>query len=88
MKKERNIAFDVMNVLAIIGVVALHHNGLVHSYCPGADWVQALTVECLFYCSVPVFMMLSGANLLTYRERYDTKTFLKKRCGRRKGTTF
>ena len=83
MKKEgtkgRNLTFDVINILACIGVVSLHHNGLVHTYKPGPGWVQALVIECLFYCSVPIFMLLSGANLLGYKERYDTKTFLKKR---------
>lgn len=82
VKKERNLTFDVLNVLAIIGVITLHHNGLVHSYKPGPGWVQSLVFECLFYCSVPIFMMLSGANLLGYKERYDTKTFLKKRLTR------
>ena len=82
MKKERNLTFDVLNILACIGVVTLHHNGLVHSYEPGADWVQSLAYECLFYFCVPVFMMLSGANLMEYRDRYDTKTFLKKRLTR------
>ena len=80
MKQERNLAFDVMNILACIGVVALHHNGLAHSYDGGsAGWVQSLAVECLFYCSVPIFMMLSGANLLGYRDRYGTAAFFKKR---------
>ena len=82
VKKERNLTFDVLNVLAIIGVITLHHNGLVHSYKPGSGWVQSLVFECLFYCSVPIFMMLSGANLLGYKDRYDTKTFLKKRLTR------
>ncbi len=80
--KERNLSSDVLNILACIGVIGLHHNGLVHTYHPGAGWVQSLMIECLFYCSVPVFMMLSGANLLAYRDRYDTKTFLKKRLVR------
>lgn len=79
-KRERNIAFDVMNILACFGVVALHHNGLAHSYVAGsAGWVQSFVVECLCYCSVPLFMMISGANLLAYRERYTTAEFFKKR---------
>ncbi len=79
MKKERNLTYDVINILACISVVALHHNALVHGYKPGWHWVQSLTVECLFYWCVPAFMMLSGANLLAYKDRYSTGTFLKKR---------
>ena len=79
MAKERNPAFDVMNILACISVVALHHNTLVHSYTPGAGWVQSLIVECFCYWCVPVFLMVSGANLVGYKERYSTGVFLKKR---------
>ena len=77
--RERSVTFDVMNILSCIGVIALHHNGLVHTFHEGPGWVQALVIECLFYFSVPVFMMISGANLMGYRERYGTKAFLKKR---------
>lgn len=41
-------------------------------------WNTSLIVECLFYFAVPVFVMLSGANLMNYRKKYDTKTFLLK----------
>ena len=79
-KSKRNTAFDVINILACLCVVTLHHNGLVHSFDGGtAGWVQSLIAECIFYCGVPLFMMLSGANLLAYKERYDTITFFKKR---------
>lgn len=30
------------------------------------------------YWALPIFFMLSGANLMKYTDRYDTKTFLKK----------
>ena len=74
------ISSDVLNTIACIGVIALHHNGLVHTYDGGTSgWVQSLVVECLCYCSVPLFIMLSGANLLGYKERYSTTVFFKKR---------
>ena len=76
---ERVLAFDVLNILACIGVIALHHNGLVHSFDGSRAWAESLVVECLFYWCVPVFMMISGANLMRYRDRYDTATFFKKR---------
>lgn len=41
-----------------------------------------LAIEVLFYWAVPIFFMLTGATLMRYRERYDTKTFLLKRFQR------
>lgn len=77
--RGRVVYFDVLNVLACFGVVAMHVNGLTHSFRYSLRWVQALSVDCLFYWAVPVFFMLSGATLLGYRSRYSTRDFLKKR---------
>lgn len=86
MKQANNrvLYFDVLNIIAIIAVVFLHHNGLVHRYSPelvGA-WSQALVVEVVAFFAVPIFLMLSGATLMAYRKRYDTRTFFKKRLSR------
>ena len=80
--KERDLSFDVMNILACISVIALHHNALVHSFISTLGWAQSLVVECVCYFAVPVFLMISGANLLDYRDKYDTGTFFKKRIVR------
>lgn len=54
-------------------------NGFAHHYAPNSLWKSSLVFECIFYWAVPIFLMISGANLLDYRKRYDTKTFFKKR---------
>lgn len=79
VKKERDLSFDIMNILACISVVCLHHNGLVHTYYDTPGWRQSLVVECVFYWAVPVFFMITGATLMNYREKYSTKEFFKKR---------
>ena len=79
MKKERVIYYDLLNILAAFGVVAMHFNGLTHAYSHTWAWRQAFAVDCIFYWAVPVFFMLTGATLMDYREKYDTKTFFKKR---------
>lgn len=79
VRRPRNLAFDVMNVLSCLAVIALHHNALVHSFHPTRGWVQSLVVECVCYWAVPVFMMISGATLMNYRDRYSTGAFFKKR---------
>jgi len=41
--------------------------------------VTANFLETFFYFALPVFFMITGATLMEYRKRYDTKVFLKKR---------
>ena len=79
---NRVLFFDVLNVVASFGVVAMHFNGLTHSYSDTFAWKQAFAVDCIFYWAVPVFFMLTGATLFNYRDRYDTKTYFKKRLAR------
>lgn len=82
MSSKRVLYFDVLNVSACFAVVALHCNQMVHTWQPGKNWLFALAIEVLFYWAVPIFFMLTGATLMKYRVRYDTKTFLKKRAAR------
>ena len=77
--RNRVLYFDVMNVLACIAVVILHHNTAVHSFSNGRGWVLSLMMECTFYWAVPIFLMVSGSNLLGYHKMYGLKTFFQKR---------
>lgn len=70
---------DILNILAIIGVIFLHHNGIVHRYHSDPSWRHSLVVECTCYYAVPVFIMLSGATLMPYRKRYSTTVFFTRR---------
>lgn len=79
MKKNRIIYLDILNIIAIFAVIALHCNAIVHGSPMTRAWSTSLIIECLCYFAVPLFFMISGANLMTYRTRYDTKTFFKKR---------
>jgi len=81
MKKNNRVLYlDVLNILACLSVVILHHNGIVHVYSPIRAWKTSLFFEVICYWAVPVFLMITGANLLNYRKKYDTKTFFKKRA--------
>lgn len=70
---------DILNMLAIMGVLFLHHNSAMHTYSNSGTWITAIAVKSVFYFAVPLFLMITGATLLGYRQRYDTKTFFKKR---------
>lgn len=82
MKSKRIFYYDILNISACIGVIALHHNRCVHKFTPSSDWDAALIIEVLFFWAVPIFFMLTGATLMEYRKRYDTKTFFKRRISR------
>lgn len=76
---DRVVAFDLLNIAACMAVVMLHVNGAIWTFSYGRYWWTSLIGETVFYWAVPVFFMLSGANLMDYRKRYSTRTFLKKR---------
>ena len=75
MENKRVVYFDILNIIAMIAVVSMHCNVIVHNNPNIRAWNTSLIVECICYWAVPVFCMLSGATLLNYRKKYDTKTF-------------
>ncbi|MDN5954723.1 MAG: acyltransferase family protein, partial [Loigolactobacillus coryniformis] len=80
--KQRVYFMDCLNIVAIMAVILLHTSGTVFSYRMDNHWLLAVLMQVMFIWAVPIFFMLSGANLLNYSERYDTKTFFKKRWAR------
>lgn len=76
MSYEKNY-ISILNVLACIGVVILHT--FETGYTSDANFVFEVLIRAIAYCAVPLFFMITGATLIDYRERYDTKTFFKKR---------
>ena len=81
---QRIIYLDILNIMACLWVVLLHHNGIVHDFSSVSlnAWTQALFIEVVCYFAVPIFLMLTGVTLMEYRKRYDTKTFFQKRLSR------
>lgn len=74
---------DVLTILATMAVVFLHSSEYAFSNNTGdIHWLIASINQVAFIWAVPIFFMISGANLLDYRERYDTKTFFKKRLNK------
>ena len=74
---------DILNVIATMAVLMLHTSEYAFEYEPQQTvWYVSLAIQIIFIWAVPIFFMISGSNLLNYRERYDTKTFFKKRWSR------
>ncbi|MFR0782441.1 MAG: acyltransferase family protein [Coprococcus sp.] len=57
----------------------MHVNNCFWTFSTERYWKSADVIESVMYFAVPCFFMISGANLMDYRKRYDTKTFLIKR---------
>lgn len=73
---------DFLNIFACFGVVCLHCSGAVFQFETTRLWFLSMLVQTVFHFAVPIFFMTSGATLLEYRARYNTKTFFKKRFAR------
>ena len=78
-KSNRVIYYDILNILACIAVVFLHCNGAVHKFSNTRLWKECLVIEVVCYFAVPIFLMISGATLMKYKERYTTKEYFIKR---------
>ena len=76
-RKNRILYFDMLNIIATLAVVWLHFSNEIHWYENTSRWTQACVVQAIGYFAVPIFFMLTGATLLDYRKKYDTKTFFK-----------
>lgn len=78
-KNKRIEYISLASVLSAIAVVFLHINESVKYYSLGFDWFSANIIHSIFFPAVPIFFMISGAMLLNFQEKYDLKTYAKKR---------
>ncbi len=69
----------VLSVISCLAVVLLHANSCFWTFSYDQYWLSANVIECVCYFAVPVFFMISGCNLLDYRDRYSTKIYFEKR---------
>ena len=80
MKKNRKIYIDLLILISSFGVVLMHCNyNLFNEFTADKSWSLRLVFEVIAYFNVPCFFMITGANLLNYREKYTTKEYAMKR---------
>lgn len=79
MHTEYRQYITVLSVLSALAVVFLHANSCFWGFSYEPYWLSANVIESVFYFAVPIFFMVSGATLIDYNKRYNTKTFFKKR---------
>lgn len=80
--RERVVYFDVLNILAAFNVVWIHFGNDVYIFADNINFRWCVFIQTIAFWAVPVFLMLSGATLLTYRKRYSTKVFFLRRITR------
>ena len=78
-KKGSFYYITILQVLSALAVVLLHANNGFWTYRNGVTWHINNIIECVFYFAVPIFFMITGATLIDYQDRYDTKMFFKRR---------
>lgn len=77
--KKRIFYFDLLNIIACYGVIWLHCSGDAFTFRLDKYWLMSLTIQVIAHWAVPVFFMLTGANLMNYREKYSTEIYFKRR---------
>ena len=68
-----------LSVLSAIAVLILHSNRIFYTFSYDRYWVTSNIIFSIFYPAVPIFFMITGANLLDYQDKYSTKEYFKKR---------
>ncbi|SFT36633.1 acyltransferase [Arthrobacter sp. ov118] len=81
----RDYSLDILRILSICGVVAIHLFGYVmgHSERGSRNWWLGAALDIPFIWVVPVFVMISGALLLAPQDRVlEPRSFYRKRAVR------
>ena len=83
-KRESKILdyISLVKIIACFSVIILHSNGIfwvfnIKTY--KKYWISANLIECLFYFSVPLFVLSIGATLLDFNEKYGLKVYFDRR---------
>lgn len=78
--KSNRVAYcDLLNIAACYCVIWLHCSGDAFTFRLDKYWLTSLFIQVIAHWAVPVFFMLTGANLLSYREKYSTAVYFKRR---------
>lgn len=77
---NRKTYLDILNILSMFGVIELHCTDIfINKFSFRIDSILVCLIKGIFIYAVPCFVFISGANLLGYRDRYNTASFFKKR---------
>lgn len=69
---------SILSIISSLAVVALHMNSTFWTYSKETYWLSAVLIESTCFFAVPVFLMISGANLLENRKETALVFFMKR----------
>jgi len=76
---------DFLRFIAVIAVIAIHVLGpfrYLYGEIPDSEWLAAMGINSITRWAVPIFMMLSGALLLSTQQPFDCEHYLNKRLAK------
>ncbi|WP_391088572.1 acyltransferase family protein [Vibrio sp. NH-UV-68] len=83
--RERVVFFDVLRCVAAIAVIAIHvlapYRQMLGDI-PFDQWATAVGVNSVTRWAVPVFILISGALMLSDRRPFNAQYYLKRRLGK------
>jgi surface polysaccharide O-acyltransferase-like enzyme len=82
MRKNRDLSFEVLRVIAAFMVLSVHATIYYWKDCPvdNIEYLAYNIVNCLGRCSIPIFLMISGAFML--RREPESVGYVLKKAGR------
>jgi surface polysaccharide O-acyltransferase-like enzyme len=83
--KQRVLFFDLARCVAAIAVIAIHVLGPYRSELgniPFNEWFTAISVNSVSRWAVPVFILISGALMLSDTRSFDLKYYVSRRLGK------
>lgn len=76
---------DLLRVAAAVAVIIIHVIGpyrALFGEIPNSEWVTAIVFNNISRWAVPVFILITGALLLSDTRPWDTKNYIKRRVGK------
>lgn len=83
--KQRVFFFDLLRCVAAVAVIAIHVLGPYREQLgviPLGEWLTAVSVNSVSRWAVPVFIMISGALLLSDTRPFNLKYYVQRRLGK------
>lgn len=83
--QQRVFFFSLLRVMAAVAVIAIH---VVATYCdslgtiPFNQWVTAVAINGASRWAVPIFILISGALMLSDRRPFDLRYYVRRRLGK------
>ena len=79
---QKKCYLSLARIICALAVVMIHTNTCFQEFNVNGCWVSANIIDCGLGFAVPIFIMISGAALIDYRDRYDTKKYFVNRISK------